>query len=222
MTAKQKAARARFKSAIAEAKKLRAKNPKLSQAQAVKQAWAILYSKDKPAKKVGSVKKKAVMKKYIIQDSEAGNFIESFETLKDAQNKLNKFEESDKKNEIFVPNFYEIKILKQWKKKKAAVKKAAPKKRAAAKKISEKAILNKIHTVKKNVERLDEAQHTHMMGKIVKSMIKKYVVIYNLPGKVSMVEFVTATSLPEAKKIASAFKKHHKIKGTTKVTLHHN
>jgi hypothetical protein len=168
MTAKQKAARARFKSAIAEAKKLRAKNPKLSQAQAVKQAWAILYSKDKPAKKVGSVKKKAAPKK------------------------------------------------------KAAVKKAAPKKRAASKKISEKAILNKIHTVKKNVERLDEAQHTHMMGKIVKSMIKKYVVIYNLPGKVSMVEFVTATSLPEAKKIASAFKKHHKIKGTTKVTLHHN
>jgi hypothetical protein len=61
-----------------------------------------------------------------------------------------------------------------------------------------------------------------MMGKIVKSMIKKYVVIYNLPGKVSMVEFVTATSLSEAKKIASAFKKHHKIKGTTKVSLHHN
>jgi hypothetical protein len=168
MTAKQKAARARFKSAIAEAKKLRAKNPKLSQAQAVKQAWAILCSKDKPAKKVGSVKKKAAAKN------------------------------------------------------KAVVKKAVPKKRAASKKISEKAILNKIHTVKKNVERLDEAQHTHMMGKIVKSMIKKYVVIYNLPGKVSMVEFVTATSLQEAKKIASAFKKHHKIQGTTKVSLHHN
>lgn len=130
-------------------------------------------------------------------------------------------------------------------KKKAAVKKAAPKKKAAAKKttvkkvnsvttvsgikksrlkkkITEKAILNKIHTVKKNVDRLDEAQHTHMMGRIVKSMIKKYVVIYNLPGKVSMVEFVTATSLPEAKKIALAFKKHNKIKGTTKVSQHHN
>jgi len=180
MTAKQKAARARFKSAIAEAKKLRAKNPKLSQAQAVKQAWAILYSKDKTAKKVGSVKKKAAPKKKRIVKK-----VTSVQTI-------------------------------------SGYKKHIPKKRAASKKISEKAILNKIHTVKKNVERLDEAQHTHMMGKIVKSMIKKYVVIYNLPGKVSMVEFVTATSLPEAKKIASAFKKHHKIKGTTKVTLHHN
>ncbi len=45
MTAKQKANRARFKAAAAEAKKLRKKNPSLSQAQAVKQAWAIMYSK---------------------------------------------------------------------------------------------------------------------------------------------------------------------------------
>ena len=82
--------------------------------------------------------------------------------------------------------------------------------------------MNKIHIVKKNVERLDEAQHSHMMGRIVKNMIKKYVVVYNLPGKLSMVEFVTATSLPEAKKIALAFKKHNKIKGTTKVSQHHN
>lgn len=47
MTAKQKAARARFKAVQAEAKKLRAKNKKLSQAQAVKQAWAVMYSKGK-------------------------------------------------------------------------------------------------------------------------------------------------------------------------------
>jgi hypothetical protein len=32
------------------------------------------------------------------------------------------------------------------------------------KKITEKGILNKIHTVKRNVERLDEAQHKHMIG----------------------------------------------------------
>jgi len=62
MTVKQKAARAKFKKAIDEAKKLRAKNPKLTQAAAVKQAFAILYSKDKP-KKVGAVKKKAAPKK---------------------------------------------------------------------------------------------------------------------------------------------------------------
>jgi hypothetical protein len=43
MTAKQKANRERFKKVVAEAKKLRKKNPKLTQAQAVKQAWAIMY-----------------------------------------------------------------------------------------------------------------------------------------------------------------------------------
>jgi hypothetical protein len=41
MTAKQKANQSRFKKVVAEAKKLRSKNPKLTQAQAVKQAWAI-------------------------------------------------------------------------------------------------------------------------------------------------------------------------------------
>jgi hypothetical protein len=49
MTAKQKAARAKFKKVVAEASKLRKKNPKLTQAQAVKQAWAI-------EKKVGAIK----------------------------------------------------------------------------------------------------------------------------------------------------------------------
>lgn len=50
MTAKQKAARAKFKAVVAEAKKLRKKNPKLTQAQAVKQAWAISYSKEGKSK----------------------------------------------------------------------------------------------------------------------------------------------------------------------------
>jgi hypothetical protein len=62
MTVKQKAARAKFTKAISEAKKLRAKNPKLTQAEAVKQAFAILYGKQKP-KKVGAVNKKAAPKK---------------------------------------------------------------------------------------------------------------------------------------------------------------
>ena len=53
MTAKQRAARAKFKAVVAEAKKLRKKNPKLTQAQAVKQAFAISYSKQRsnPIKK---------------------------------------------------------------------------------------------------------------------------------------------------------------------------
>ncbi|MFN9302392.1 MAG: hypothetical protein ACK6DA_06420 [Candidatus Kapaibacterium sp.] len=52
MTVKQKAARAKFKAIVHEAKKLRAKNPKRTQAQAVKQAWAI---DKKRSKKIGDV-----------------------------------------------------------------------------------------------------------------------------------------------------------------------
>ena len=57
MTAKQRAARAKFKAVVAEAKKLRKKNPKLTQAQAVKQAWAISYSKESKGKKLGEYHK---------------------------------------------------------------------------------------------------------------------------------------------------------------------
>lgn len=57
MTAKQKAARAKFKAVVKEAQKLRKKNPKLTQAQAVKQAWAISYSKQRAGKKLGAAKK---------------------------------------------------------------------------------------------------------------------------------------------------------------------
>lgn len=68
MTAKQKANAMRFKKAIAEAKKLRKKNPKLTQAQAVKQAWAILYKTGKvSAVKTATKKparKKATAKSY--------------------------------------------------------------------------------------------------------------------------------------------------------------
>jgi len=61
MTAKQRAARAKFKAVVAEAKKLRKKNPKLTQAQAVKQAFAISYGKKRA--EVRAVKKKAARKK---------------------------------------------------------------------------------------------------------------------------------------------------------------
>ena len=62
MTAAQTKARARFKAAVKEAGKLRKKNPKLSQADAVKQAWAILYGKARTGKKVGAPAKKTVRK----------------------------------------------------------------------------------------------------------------------------------------------------------------
>jgi hypothetical protein len=62
MTAKQRAARAKFKAVVAEAKKLRKKNPKLTQAQAVKQAWAISYTKERKGEKLGAAKKAAPTK----------------------------------------------------------------------------------------------------------------------------------------------------------------
>lgn len=63
MTAKQRQARAKFKAVVKEASKLRKKNPKLTQAQAVKQAWAISYSKERKGEKLGAVKKKSATKK---------------------------------------------------------------------------------------------------------------------------------------------------------------
>jgi hypothetical protein len=48
------------------------------------------------------------MKKFIIRDSEAGNFIESFSKLIEAENKIIEFENQDKKDGIYTPNFYEI------------------------------------------------------------------------------------------------------------------
>ena len=53
MTAAQKKAQARFKAAVAEAKKLRKASPKLSQAEAVKKAFQELYGAPKKRKKIG-------------------------------------------------------------------------------------------------------------------------------------------------------------------------
>jgi hypothetical protein len=55
MTAAQKANQLRFKKVQAEAKKLKAKNKKLTHIQAVKQAWAIILKTGK-SKKIAAVK----------------------------------------------------------------------------------------------------------------------------------------------------------------------
>jgi len=67
-------------------------------------------------------------------------------------------------------------------KKKSAKKVGVVKhKKVAKKKISEQGILNRIHKVKHDVERLDEAQHKHMMGTIKKNfknfiLYKKHII----------------------------------------------
>lgn len=58
MTSAQKQNRQRFKEVQAEAKKLRSKNPSLTQAQAVKQAWAIEYNVAGKTKTKKQVRKK--------------------------------------------------------------------------------------------------------------------------------------------------------------------
>ena len=46
--------------------------------------------------------------RYIIRDREAGNVIDSFDSLDEAKNELMKFEKTDKKEGTYTPDFYEI------------------------------------------------------------------------------------------------------------------
>lgn len=47
-------------------------------------------------------------KKFIIQDRETGTFIDEFNTYQEALTELEEFENGDKQESIFVPDFYEI------------------------------------------------------------------------------------------------------------------
>lgn len=53
-------------------------------------------------------RKAAEMKTYTIQDREAGNKIETGLTLEQAEKLLEQYEETDKKEGTYTPNFYEI------------------------------------------------------------------------------------------------------------------
>lgn len=46
--------------------------------------------------------------KYILQDREAGNFIDAFDSLEEAEKALSEYEEEDKKDGNYTPDFYEI------------------------------------------------------------------------------------------------------------------
>lgn len=45
---------------------------------------------------------------YIIRDREAGNFIDEFENLEEAKKALAEYEETDKREGNYTPDFYEI------------------------------------------------------------------------------------------------------------------
>lgn len=48
------------------------------------------------------------MSKYIIRDREAGNVIDTFNSLTEAQDLVTQWEEEDRADGIFVQDFYEV------------------------------------------------------------------------------------------------------------------
>lgn len=48
------------------------------------------------------------MKKYVVRDREAGNIIEQFDTLEDAEKQLEMCESDDKEQGIYEEDFYEV------------------------------------------------------------------------------------------------------------------
>jgi hypothetical protein len=100
---------------------------------------------------------------------------------------------------------------------KKTVKVGATKKRKATPKITERVILTASHKVKNAANKLDELQHEHMLQKSIGKMAENFLAVYSSNGKTIIQRFKT-TSLMEAKKLASAFKKMHKLKGTLKVS----
>lgn len=90
------------------------------------------------------------------------------------------------------------------------------KRKKPAKKITERIVLNQAHKVKSAANKLDELQHEHMLQKSIGSLSAKYIAVYTNPKGIQTQLFKT-TSLMEAKKLATGFKKLHNIKGTLKV-----
>jgi len=173
MTAAQKIAKEKFKKAIAYRQKTGV---------SLKEAFAHVYGKKvsvfkktavkKTAKKVGKVTLKKANyfprdERYIIMNDgvphlEGKPFFK--ETAKNVASALRKV---------------------KAKRKVSAKKVGTVKRKTAKKKPSEQSILNKIHTVKHDVEKLDEAQHKHMMSgltKIVGKIFNKYYVEFIHPN----------------------------------------
>lgn len=92
----------------------------------------------------------------------------------------------------------------------------ATKRKKPVKKITERVVLTQAHKVKNAANKLDELQHEHMLQKSIGSLSAKYIAVYTNPKGIQTQLFKT-TSLMEAKKLATGFKKLHNIKGTLKV-----
>lgn len=154
MTTAQKNAKAKFKQAIAYRQKTGV---------SLKEAFAHIYGK----KKVGSVAKKSDHTAYDVLKYKGDIGIKKFKSLTPAQRvKGAKKAKTIKKVGALKlkPNEMRLGLLSS--------KVGATVKKKKAKKPSEQSILNKIHIVKKGVDKLDEAQHRHMMGAVNKSVLE--------------------------------------------------
>jgi hypothetical protein len=132
-----------LQSIIKDAQILRKKSPKMEWKKAVAQASAIYASKHKGKSPVG--KKKAAPKKKVAKKRKVAGVKASKQVKKVLA-----------KKGLKMPHGY---TTTKRVRKVSGVKK---------KKINEQGILNRIHKVKHDVERLDEAQHKHMIGKKIK------------------------------------------------------
>jgi hypothetical protein len=181
MTAAQKIAKEKFKKAIAYRQKTGV---------SLKEAFAHIYGKKvvkkKAAKKV--VRKKAAKKVGKIDPNKA--FKKQMQVNKIINTKYKDYEYPVPP--VYTGNWSVITwsnwIKKNGRKIGAIKRKVARKKTAKRKKPSEQSILNKIHKVKDTVNKLDEAQHKHMMakvGEVNKYALKQYEEILN---KISNIE----------------------------------
>jgi hypothetical protein len=169
MTAAQKIAKEKFKKAIAYRQKTGV---------SLKEAFAHIYGK-----KV-SVFKKTAVKKTAKKASKKVGKIDPNKAFK-KQMQVNKIINTKYKDyEYPVPPVYtgnwSVITWSNWIKKNGR-KIGAIKRKTAKKKPSEQSILNKIHIVKDSVNKLDEAQHKHMMSgltKIIGKIFNKYYIQY--------------------------------------------
>jgi hypothetical protein len=167
---------------VKEAKSIKKKYPKRFSkwTEYVAQASAIYASKHKGKSPVG--KKKAAPKK------KAAKKRIGLSVVKKAADKVKRFARNAQ--DAFYEGYYEGKPI-ELSKKRAELKKKRVKS-VKHKKISEQSILNKIHKVKDDVNKLDEAQHKHMLGRLTKimgSVSGKYYINYTTDSGYKKMEF---------------------------------
>jgi 2-methylaconitate cis-trans-isomerase PrpF len=94
---------------------------------------------------------------------------------------------------------------------------SATKKKKSIPKITERVVLTQAHKVKAAANKLDELQHEHMLQKSIGKMSEQFLAVFSSNGKTIIQKF-KSTSLVEAKKLATKFKKLYNLKGTVKVS----